>query len=155
MSTKRQTVLAFGVAILVAACGSESDDGGSGGSAGSGGGAGATGGSGGAAGSGGASGGSAGSTGGNAGAGGASPCVALCANTANGNCPNDPAAAQCGSECETARGGLTKCQSEYDAFLSCAAAQSADNLECDSSGITSVKSGVCATEIAAFQACNQ
>ncbi len=166
MTPKIRTLLAFGVAALAMACSSDSDDGGSGGSSGSGGGAtggaggasggaggAATGGAGGAA-TGGAGGAATGGAGGAGGSGGTSPCTALCANSDIGKCPNDPSAAECIPDCEKGRGGITKCKAEYDAFLACAASQSAANLECDSNGTTFVKSGVCAAEISAFQACS-
>ncbi len=159
-----RTLLASGVAALAVACSSDSDSGGTGGGSATGGSGGASGGAGGAAtgGAGGASGGAGGAatggaggaaTGGAGGSGGASPCTALCANTAIGNCPNDPSAAECLPDCEKGRAGITKCKAEYDAFLACAASQAAANLECDSNGTTFVKSGVCAAEISAFQGC--
>ena len=90
------------------------------------------------------------------GGGGDSPCEALCANPGTGNCPDDPAPAQCIPACEQVRSGVgvnTDCLPEWDALLWCASDQPASNLECDDDGNSGVKPGVCDSEFVALDAC--
>jgi len=137
--------------VALAHCGGDDGDGGSSGGGGTGGASGSSGSSG-SAGTSGAAGsaGTAGAAGVAGSGGGGSLCEQRCAATSSLVCPND---ATCPQDCQAAIDFAPWCSDIMSAFVSCALQQPMENWICDTSGHSSLKSGICQAEAEAGFVC--
>lgn len=85
---------------------------------------------------------------GNAGSG--SLCENICAISDSLDCENE---ANCVADCEGQMSMAAACQSEVDAVMSCTAARSVSDFECDEFGDAVLKEGVCEAETTALMNC--